>query len=77
MKAKIKISFYCSKMLLATLKTILFVLIVTGSYFLTTRIIGATKSPEGYMLTLIMSAIFLHFLENNKTTGGKEDESND
>jgi len=68
MKYKIKISFYCGKILLATLKTILFVLIVTGSYFLTTRIIGATKSLEGYMLTLIMSVIFLHFLENNRTT---------
>lgn len=74
MKYKIKISFYCGKILLATLETILFVLSVTASYFLTTWVTSTTKSHESYLLTLIMSAIFLHFLENNKTTGGKDNE---
>lgn len=74
MKYKIKISFYCGKILLTTLKTILFVLIVTASYFLSTWVMSATKSFESYSLTLIMSAIFLHFLENNKTTGEKDNE---
>lgn len=74
MKYKIKISFYCGKILLATLETILFVLSVTVTYFLTTWVMSATKSFESYSLTLIMSAIFLHFLENDKTTGEEGNE---
>ena len=63
---KIKIHFFASNILKASLKAVVFILICFGAYFGVTKLLGEQPQSDVFTLALAISGILLYFIEQRK-----------